>query len=431
MKNLFILLTACVAVSAMAQNPEALKKRLAKNDLSTEDPKKSGQIATWYERTNIFLDMANAYTSKLMQGIPMEQITMIIGKPISSENVVLIETPYAKHTYEDFDLYSSPDGSSTQFWSTKKEVMPDAIYKALEALNKAKTISDKDFVGNGKGRDLAIKLQGQFIINARSMYSLSDPSGAAKAFDAAVKSAQLIGTIDTMTIYFAGAAAAEAKDYDLVVDNMNKLISLGREMDGSVYSFLAMGQDGKGDSKTAIETLEKGFSKYPKNPQILSELINIYIKTGSEPTKLIQIIKTAEELDPKNASMYAVEGNVWEKLGNKAEAQKAYMKSLAIEPQFNAYYNLGVLYALEGDDLGKKANDLDLNDEKGYKALMDQRMEVYIKAIDVLEKAHALEPTEPNTMQLLRDLYFQRRDISDDMMKRYQYFNDLYNKAKN
>lgn len=429
MKKIILLLTAFIAVSATAQVPESIQKKLDKSNAAIADAKKSTLPATWLDRANIYFEAANAYTGKIVQGITIETAQAMVGKPLSSEPLDISGTAYVKNDFADFVIYTTADKNIIQFWTTKKVDELKELDNSVESLAKMKSLSEKDF--NSKGVALCDKLTAQFSQSGRTYYSLSDPAKAADFFVGASKSSELSGKVDTLAFYYAGIAYTDAKEWDKAQAAFEKVLTYGTDEDGMVYIYLSTCAEGKKDMTNAVKVLETGFEKNPNNANILSALINVYLKNDIDPQKLISIIQKAESLDPKNASLYLVEGTVWDKLNDNEKAEAAFAKSLELDSKnFNTYFNLGLVRARRGDAVVEKANKLDLNDVQGYNKLVDEATAIYDSAISALEKAFELNSTDKNTIEMLRTLYFIKRDQSPEFGAKYEKFDALHQQNK-
>lgn len=424
MKKLFLLIAAFAALSAAAQNPEALQKKIEKNNAAIVDAKKSTSPSTWLERANIYFDMANVYTSKIVQGISMEQATPIIGKPVSSEVVTISGEQYNKHHYDNFIVYASADQDVVQFWSSKKSDELSDLNAAVEALVKMKELSAKDFTS--KGVPVCEKLKAQYSQVAMTNYNLGDKAKAAQFFEGAVKTSDLMGKVDTMLVYYSGIALCESGQYDKALPVFDKLLAYGDDQKGMVYLYMSMCYENMKQLDKAVNVLETGFEKVPGNVSLISALINIYLTNNLDAQKLVEMVQKAQKLAPDNASLLMVEGTVWNKLGNVEKAEEALRKAIAMDPtSYEAHYNLGLIFAIAGDAVREKANKMDINDSKGYAAAVAEMEKYYDKAIDVLEKTHEIKKDDMTTVELLRQLYYIKRDKDPKFMERYEYYNKI------
>lgn len=427
MKKIIFILVAFIATSAFAQSPEALQKKLDKNNLAIADAKKSVVAATWVERANIYFDMATVHTSKLVPNVTLEQLSSMIGKPQTSESVTISGTEFIKNDYPDFVVYTDPTSGMIVSWVAKQGDELQNLNLSFDALIKLKALSEKDFTA--KGAPVGERLKNEYTRAGLAQYNLDNKAQAADYFVGAAKVSELLGKIDTLVLYYAGLAFTESKDYDKGIEVLDKMLSLGSDQDGNVYMYLANCYQGKKDIDKAIKTLELGFQKNPNNASLLSTLINIYLANDIDPQKLITIIKKAEELDPKNSSLFLVEGTVWDKLGDFAKAEVALKTAISMDDKnFYGYYNLGLVYARRGDALIEKAKALDLNDQKNYDILVKEATDAYSLSIVELEKAHNIDKTEKSTIEMLRQMYFQKRDSGEEYVQRHKYFEDLSKK---
>lgn len=429
MKKILFILAAFTAISAVAQNTDAIQKKLDKSNSLIVDEKKSSLPSTWIDRASLFIDLSNVYTSKIVRSITMELAEPVIGKPISVEQVAVGAAMYNKNEFENFVVYSSVSDNTIQFWVPKKGNELAALNNALECLVKVKAMSEKDF--NTKCLPLCDRLLNQYAQAGLACYNLGDKAKAADYFMGSNQASELMGKTDTLITYYCGIAFAESNQYEKAIPFFDKLLSMGDDQEGMVYIYLSNCYTSLKETDKAVKVLEDGFAKDPNNTLILSSIINIYLTNDMDPTKIITVIKKAEELDPKNASLYLAEGTIWDKLGDEAKSEEAFIKSIELDSSnFQACFNLGLVRARKSEALIRQAGEIDINDQKGYDAMMLQASDVAELAIEALEKAHEINKTEKNTVEILRQLYFQKRDKGDKYVERYKYFADLFETMK-
>ncbi len=98
------------------------------------------------------------------------------------------------------------------------------------------------------------------------------------------------------------------------------------------------------DTVKALSYIEKGKALFEDNMDLIAQEIDIYLKqkkTDVLKTKLIDAINIA----PDNEILHAVLGNLYDKTNDLENAEKEYLKSLEIKPEYDyANYNLGALY---------------------------------------------------------------------------------------
>ena len=122
-----------------------------------------------------------------------------------------------------------------------------------------------------------------------------------------------------------------------------------------------------------------------------------------------------------------LEGTLWEQMGNAEKAEAAFLEATKVDPNnYIGYMNAGIMKARKGDALVQEAQKLDINDVKGYNALIDQAIPFYDSAIELLEKAHELNPKEIGVVEMLKGLYYQKQqDGGPEMEAKFKEYNDL------
>ncbi len=160
------------------------------------------------------------------------------------------------------------------------------------------------------------------------------------------------------------------------------------------------------DTVKALSYIEKGKALFEDNMDLIAQEIDIYLKqkkTDVLKTKLIDAINIA----PDNEILHAVLGNLYDKTNDLENAEKEYLKSLEIKPEYDyANYNLGALYYTIGIQWNDKINDLPLNETKKAKEYEHKKVEYFKKATVYLEKSYAVSP-DAATKQRLRQLFLK------------------------
>lgn len=425
MKKL-ILLCAAVATFGVAfgqsKEAEAVKKKLEKNALATQDAKKGATVGPWLEKANILIDASNTYTSKLIPGFAIEQTLQLLGQPNAQSSVEFKGSKYTKYVYDNFNLYAN-ESNLIAFWEVTGSVEDNALNDAYDALVKAKSISPKDFLGTSKGVTVADRLKAQLQTEGMAKYSMGNSLEAAKDFVLSFETAQLTGAFDTIYLYYAGVAYSEVGDNAKAAPIFEKLLSAGSDQDGMVQYYLSLCFMANNEPLKAIEVLEKGFKKYPSNNTLIASLINAYISSKQDPAKIVAIVQQAQQLDPKNVSLYLVESSVYNEIGDRENSYKALEKAQQLDPTyFGAFFNYGVMKILEAEDVRKESDKIDINDTKSYDAAMMKIVQLQKDAVDTLEKAHELDSKNFDVVDLLRQLYFPLRD---EQPAKYEKFDQL------
>lgn len=428
MKKLFLILAATattLAASAQTKELDNLNKRLTKSDESIADAKKSGSATTWIEHADALMAASNAYTKDLIAGFSIEQSLTLIGE--EPNEIVEIEVsgkPHKKYVFDNYDIYVDENGS-VAFWNTKNEFRPGALNGAFDALKKAHEIDPATF--SSKGYLVGQKMLNQFNTDGMNLYSLDQKAEAAGMFAKAVETNQMLGNTDSTMIYYTGVAYSEADQYDKALEYMNKAKEIGYDQQGGVDFYIAYIQEKQGKKEDAIATLENALAKYPTDNRMVTQLINLYMETKRSPDKIVAMLNKAKEFDPKNVSLYMVEGSLWDQMGDSDKAEKAFLAATEVDPtNYIGFMNAGIMKARKGDKLVEEAQKLDINDVKGYNALIEQAVPFYDGAIELLEKAHKINPKEIGVVELLKGLYYQKKEEGPEMENKFKEYNELY-----
>ena len=175
------------------------------------------------------------------------------------------------------------------------------------------------------------------------------------------------------------------------------------------------------------DILEKGFVQFHENDGILIGLINLYIDSKDDTGRLFDLIHAAQNLNPTNASLFYVEGNVYKQLGDIENAAKYYSKSVEVDPNYTyGPLGLGALYYDKAIELQTKASE-ELDDNK-YFALVKEMDETLEKAIAPFEQSFKMTDDaelKSAIAEYLKNIYFRLRDKNPEyeaLSKKYEAF---------
>ena len=153
----------------------------------------------------------------------------------------------------------------------------------------------------------------------------------------------------------------------------------------------------------------------PDSSRLYNNLAKAYHDAGREK-ELVELLKSAIELNPNNILAYNNLGNAYKEAGNYEDAKRSYLKAIELDPSHaGPYYNLSTIYAdvdnnMEGAiELLNKALELSPYFAKTYNKLG----QIYLlkgeneKAIDLLNKAVKLNPDDPETYHNFGYVYIQ------------------------
>ena len=437
MKRL-ILALSLIAVSVMAsaqiKSDADIQKAIAKAEAAVA--KKADNTGNWIKLGQAYLNAYNNPTANVVGG-DKQQLQLVMGndKPVSSEQVVLGNQPYEKVVYNQKNLYFDANGNLAIVEVTKPSYEGDALAKALEAYKKA---AETDVKGK-KTKDIAEairQISSNYNQDAFNAYYLGD---ARKASDYFALSADALLTapvsaVDTSSIYYAGITSLEAQDYAKAEGFFKKALGYDYFSDGAVYANLYECRFAQKDTLAAREYLETGFSKFPENPQVLTNLINLYITINEDPLKLIDLLAKAKEELPDNASLYYVEGDIYARMKDYDNAVASYRKANEIDPKYEmGFYGEGVLWYNRALEIQEEANALPYSEYKKYDALQDELKVTLKKCIEPFEKCFELtahDAVKTNVADYLKRIYFIFRSESPENQAAYDKYNSFLEGTK-
>lgn len=207
-----------------------------------------------------------------------------------------------------------------------------------------------------------------------------------------------------MIKYYSGLAATNMQDSEKAIAIYTDLKDDNYETK-NVYQLLSDEYRNNKDTVKYLATLEEGFQKFSDDPWFLQNIINHYIYSE-------KIEEASDYLDraiaqaPNVPQYYYVKGNVEERLGNMAEARKAFDKALELQPDMaDSYAGIGRLIFNEAVEILKAADQI--RDNKLYNAEVEKANAIFIQSQPYFEKAVELNPTEIEYKQALKMLYYR------------------------
>jgi tetratricopeptide (TPR) repeat protein len=158
----------------------------------------------------------------------------------------------------------------------------------------------------------------------------------------------------------------------------------------------------------AFKVIQAGRALYPNDLQVLFAETNLYLAKG-ESAKALANLEMAKKLDPSNPTIFFAVGAQYDNAGNVDEAEKAYLTALELKPDyFDAIYNLGALHVNNAAKQMTDANAIPPDKEKEYLAMKAKADASLDKALPYLEKAHAMDPADKNTIRSLKEIYARK-----------------------
>ena len=415
---------------AQVKAPEAAKKAVDAAEAASKDAKKATKVATWLKLATAYMDAYNAPKGSAWLGASKQELQLVMGndKPVSSENVVLAGDPVVKEVYAEKELYFNQNGQLILIRVTKP-VYADALDKAFDAYKKAYEVDVKKSKVKDITNGLDLLTQ-NYLDDGMNCYMFEDYAAASKLFGKAaeVSAAQPLNKVDTVALYNAGFTAWMVKDYPRAEEFFNKCLDINYYYEGGeVFAKLSDIYNNTDRKDKAREVLELGFTKFPQSQSILIGLINYYLESKQSPDRLFELIAEAKKNEPDNASLYYVEGNIYNELGQKDKAVEAYYKCAEINPEYEyGFIGAGILYYNQAIEIQDKAA-AELDNAK-YEALVEEFEKALLNALEPFEKAFAISKDDSirvNIAEYLKNIYYRFSTKGADYEAGYNKYNEI------
>ena len=433
MKRIFLALAVLLTVQladAQVKSPDAAKKAVEAAEAAAKDPKKAAKVATWLKVATTYMDAYNAPKGAAWIGASKQELQLVMGsdKPVSSETVVVGGDTCLKEVYADKELYFNEAGQLVMI-NVTKPIYTNALEKACEAYTKAYEVDVK----KTKTKDIAAGLQAitnNYLDDAMASYMFANYAEASDLFGkaAAASATEPYSKVDSTALYNAGFTAWMVKDYAKAETYFQKCLDINFYYEGGeVYAKLADLYNNTDRKDAARDVLEKGFVQFPQSQSILIGLINYYLESKQSPERLFELIGEAKKNEPNNASLYYVEGNIYNELGQKDKAVESYYKCAEINPEYEfGFIGAGILYynqALEIQD--KAAAELD---NAKYEALVVEFENALHSALEPFEKAFEISKDDSlkvNIAEYLKNIYYRFATKGEKYEAGYKRFNEI------
>ncbi len=162
-----------------------------------------------------------------------------------------------------------------------------------------------------------------------------------------------------------------------------------------------------GQKDKAMEAVQDARKANPGDVGLILTEANIYIELG-EKQRYKELITEAIEQDPNNAVLYFNLGVVNNEQGDSASARGFYEKAIELDPSMeNAYLNLVALILENESTVVEQMNSLGNSraDNMKYDELKKERETLYKECVPVLKQLIALDDSNLEAVQTLRNIY--------------------------
>ena len=428
-------LVSMQVADAQVKSPDAAKKAVESALEASKNVKKAAKVATWTKLAQAYVDAYNAPAGSAWLGASKQELQLLMPneKPMAVEETVLGGEACTKEVYDNKEFYFNAAGQLIMI-NVTKPVYEDALEGAVDAYRKAYEVDLK----KSKLKDITEGLANvskKYLDEGMNRYMLNDLVGASVLFEKAAETSAVepLAKVDTTALYNAGFTALVSKDLERAKKFFEKCLEVGYYYEGGeVFAKLADVYNQLGDKEKSAEVLEMGFTKFPQSQSILIGLINYYLESNKDTDRLFVLIDEAKKNEPDNASLYYVEGNIYNELGDKENAVNSYYKCAEINPDYEyGYIGAGVMfYNMAIEILDKAQNEFD---DAKYNALLSQCEEVLTKALDPFEKAFNVtkdETLKVNIAEYLKNIYYRFSSKGAEFEAGYKKYDEIVRNGK-
>ena len=427
MKRILLVASALLMLvpfaNAQLKSSADVKKYVESAKAKADNPKNATKAAVWMKLGEAYYKAYTDCTGDVQIGHDETNASLFLqAKPSSQEMVVLDGVQTVKNVYKTVNIYYQ-NGIVCAVEPTDLAYQ-DALDLAAEAYAKVLQLDPKK---EEDVRAALTRIADRLNYSGSSWYTLGNLYRSSVDFEKSYKVSKLIpgGKGDANALYNAGLTAAMVNDYNRGAGLFQQVIDEKFDNAADAYARLADCYDHLGKAEEQKATLEAGFAQFPENENILLGLINLSMKEG-DPDYVLKLLAQAKEMDPANASLWYVEGNMYAKIKDYDKAVESYRKSVEIDPDYIfGYYAEGLMWATRYDELNDEVTNLPVTTPyatyKKYDALMEEAL---IKAVDPLEAAFEKgdKAFKDAIAPMLRTIYYKLADKGDNYKTRYEFF---------
>ena len=400
----------------------SLEKKLAKSNDNIAEPKKAAKLGTWMDRGELMVKIFEAYQGNLMYGMPIANFQLLMGKAQAERDEKIGDVEFHVLETSHVDYYFQ-DGQYV-FFKITKPILDNELALAFEAYKKAIEL-DPEKKKENKITEALIQLRNCFVNEGLNYTRLTTYAKAANSFQQAIDiDPYATGkkyVMDSTLYYCLAFSQAANNQLQEAFANYEKSVKLGYTMNGELLCQMANVaiQDSTLLPK-AYDILKDGITKYPDQKCIILSLIDNSMKQGRDPKEVINYIETAMQSEPDNAVLYAVMGNVYDKLNDVPNAEKYYRRAFELKPDwYDMLYNIAIVY--NNDAYRKETQAASIpsrGNEAEYERLMDEAKKELHTCLNILEELDSHKKDHLEALDLMRILYFRFR-LEDGMQAKY------------
>lgn len=219
---------------------------------------------------------------------------------------------------------------------------------------------------------------------------------------------------DTTFLFYAGLAAVQSGDYQNAITKYEQIVPIDsfsnhRQIVLDISRLYMM----EGDTASAINYANIGRDIYPEDSEMANQFIELNLMAGNE-VEVISTIEAEANRDPSNKLLQYYLGLAHSAAGNEDQAEEAYQKALAIDPDYvDANINLGGLILNKGIEHWNETNNKRDLTQQQYDAELAVAQGIFDQAYPFLQKAVDVDGANIIALSNLQKYY----QIKDDQAK--------------
>ena len=479
-----IAVAAMFCGTALAQGGDAkktidtYKTKLEASNKDVADAKKGAQTKTWENRGKLLVEAFRANTKGVYATMPASKSDANLFNNLE----LIMGAPTSKRTEGEYEIWEYPtvnyyiQGDQVQFWKETYVADPDALGKAVDAYKKAAELDPKGAYKDKKPTMELIKdLRNALYNNGINSYMLKEYKSASKDFAKALELRDFpraeSDTIiqDGQIAYYAALCANEDGDKALAEKMFRSAAGLNYQI-SSCYHYIYLITKEKDEAK-AFQIISDAYKKYPKEEQLLYDVINYYLEK-KKYNEAENYLNTAINEHPDNLVLYSVKSSIYvnnygalkdkykadvdkisqlkkeafrqrnnpkEKervegeiaaqqkvaeatkadfFANQKKAADCYKQMLAKDPNnYDGNFMLGILSYDKAEIYQIEKDAIPMSEDKDGSQAAAKDKEIHAcwkESCEWFEKAHKVKPTEKNPLSNLKMLYYKLGDTANN-----------------
>jgi len=293
-----------------------------------------------------------------------------------------------------YNILTSPEHAAK--YPNAAQLAKESYFKAMELDN------SNDYINENKVALASI--QGVILDKASKQYETGDFCGAADNFTTSSEISNKFGILDSASIFNNAYCNDRCGNADLAIAGYKKSAEIGYNVP-DVYIYMSDIYLKQGKTEEAKKMVADARAKYPNNAELLRSEVN-FLLNDQKYTEALELLKSLADKDGSNATIWFVLGATYEKLGNVDEQEKAYKKSLEIDPKYyDALFNLGATYYNRGVEKLKECDKIPPREQAKYNDCTAQGDVFFNKAVEHLEKAYQQKNEDKEIISALMEAY--------------------------